>query len=86
MNRSLQTPLRRDEQSNQREALLGIADFCSCFSEPEIQHKMNIVAKTCLTTDAIEFATAEQRQDIRYVFEQLAKVLTHIYHLNPVQL
>jgi len=83
MNRqSEKSLLLPDTPSSTQEALLGIADFCSSFSEAEIQHAMNVAGKTCLTSEAVEFATPAQRQDIRYVFEQVSKLLTHVYKLN----
>src|ERR1700749_1339793 len=72
----------REELSSEQEALLGIADFCASFSEADIQYTMNIAAKTCLTTDAVEFATPGQRQDIRYVFEHVSKLFPNVYKLN----
>jgi len=63
-------------------ALKIIKEFCGNFSEAEIQERIMLAAKTCLTADAPEFAKPGARQDIRYVFEQVSILFHGVYELN----
>jgi len=63
-------------------AMTIIREFCENFSEPEIQERMLLAAKTCLTADVPDFAKALDRQDIRYVFEQVSVLFHAVYDLN----
>ncbi|GGA90109.1 hypothetical protein GCM10011511_11680 [Puia dinghuensis] len=59
-----------------------IRQFCQDFSEQDVQSSLSKSLKACVTSDIPDFADAEDRQDIYYVFEHLAQLMHAVYLLG----
>jgi len=73
--------LDEDQHETFSSALRVLKEFCGAFSREDILSKLNLVTKTCLITDAVEFQKPADRQDLCYVMEQIAKAISATYDI-----